>query len=164
MARIAGVDIPKNKRGVFYPLQTFSKDKQVDFSIIPICLESEYPGDFSLLETLAKCISENVYKIDSKQRQALHVAAVFVSNFTNHMYKLGSDICNDNNIPFDILKPLIVETADKIMHLSPQEAQTGPAIRNDKKTLEKHLEFIKDQNQKNIYNTITESIQNVKKL
>ncbi len=154
----------KNKRGVFYPLQTFSKNKEVDFSIIPLCLESEYPGDFSLLETLAKCISKNVYSIDSKQRQALHVAAVFVSNFTNHMYKLGSDVCNENNIPFDILKPLISETADKIMQLTPQKAQTGPAVRNDQNTIEKHLEFIKDEDKKNIYKIITASIQNVKKL
>ena len=105
-----------------------------------------------------------MYSIDSKQRQALHVAAVFVSNFTNHMYKLGSDVCNENNIPFDILKPLISETADKITQLSPQKAQTGPAVRNDQKTIEKHLEFIKDEDKKNIYKIITASIQNVKKL
>lgn len=151
----------KNKRGVFYPLQTFSKNKKVDFRTVPLCLESEYPGDYALLETLAKEISNSVYSISSQQRQALHVAAVFVSNFTNHMYKMGNDICNDNNIPFDILKPLILETADKVMQLLPQKAQTGPAIRNDEKTIEKHLDFVTDKNQKKIYSIITQSIQNV---
>lgn len=154
----------KNKRGVFYPLQTFSKSKKVDFSKIPLCLETEFIEDYKVLEKLAKSASQNIYSIDSYQRQALHVAAVFVSNFTNHMYKIGSDISNVNNIPFDILKPLILETADKITTLSPEKAQTGPAIRNDKMTIEKHLNFLKDKNQKEIYRLITQSIQNGKKL
>lgn len=154
----------KNKRGVFYPLQTFSKNKEVDFKHIPLCLETEFVEDYLPLNQLAHLISHSVYKIDSQQRQALHVAAVFVSNFANHMYKIGNDISSQNNIPFDILKPLILETADKITRLSPTEAQTGPAIRNDEKTIERHLNFLKDENQKEIYTLLTQSIQNVKKL
>ena len=153
-----------NKRGVFYPLQTFSKSKEVDFKTIPLCLESEFEQDYPTLQQLANYISDSVYKIDSQQRQALHVAAVFVSNFTNHMYKIGNDISEENNIPFDILKPLIQETADKITKLCPVDAQTGPAARNDTKTIERHLDFLKDENQKAIYTLITQSIQNVKKL
>lgn len=149
----------KNRKGAFYPLQTFSKNKDVDFKEIPICLESEQESDYYILKKLAESISLLTYSIDTKQRQALHVAAVFVNNFTNHLYAIGSDICMDNNIPFDILKPLVAETADKIRTLSPIEAQTGPARRNDTTTLQRHLDFIKDDTQKAIYTLLTQSIQ-----
>lgn len=149
----------KNRRGVFYPLQTFSKNKEVDFKQIPLCLESENEEDYLTLEKLAKSISPLTYSISSQQRQALHVAAVFVNNFTNHLYAIGNDICNENNIPFDILKPLIKETADKIQSLSPLDAQTGPAKRNDTTTIQRHLDFIKDPMQEDIYTLLTKSIQ-----
>lgn len=149
-----------NRKGVFYPLQTFSKNKSVNFKTIPICLESENATDFQLLKKVADAISDAVFAINSEQRKALHVAAVFANNFTNHMYKIGNDICIENNVPFEILKPLIQETADKIMQLSPNEAQTGPAIRNDFNTINAHLAFLSDENQKNIYKLLTQSIQN----
>jgi len=149
----------KNRRGVFYPLQTFSKNKEVDFTIIPFCLETEHEEDFTTLATLASVLSRSVYSINSKQRQSLHVAAVFVSNFANHMYTLGSQICDENNIPFDILKPLINETADKIKTLPPLNAQTGPAVRNDVTTLQRHLNFLQDENKKEVYTLLTQSIQ-----
>ncbi len=149
----------RNRRGVFYPLQTFSKNKDIDFKKIPICLESEYEKDYAVLEKLANALSDTVYNIDSAQRKALHVAAVFVSNFSNHMYAIGSTICNENDIPFGILNPLIMETADKVNTLSPIRAQTGPAVRHDETTIEKHLDFLKDENQKNIYTILTRSIQ-----
>lgn len=148
-----------NRRGVFYPLQTFSKNKNVDFSTVPICLESEYASDYPTLLLLAEALSKSVYKINTAQRQALHVSAVFVSNFVNHLYGIGNAICEENNIPFDILKPLLQETANKIITLSPLEAQTGPAVRNDKTTLKKHLDFLQDENQKAIYTLLTQSIQ-----
>lgn len=149
----------KNRRAVFYPLQTFSKGKKVNFKEIPICLESENADDFHLLESLAKNISDNVYDINSEKRKALHVAAVFVSNFVNHLYKIGSDICQENQIPFEILKPLIVEVADKINYLEPKEAQTGPAKRGDRNVIEAHLKFLDTQPQiQNIYQTLTQSI------
>lgn len=154
----------KNKRGVFYPLQTFSKNKEVNFSEIPICLETENTSDYATLEKLAKSISNSVNKIDGKQRKALHVSAVFVCNFTNHLYQIGNEICKENNIPFHILQPLIEETAQKIKTLSPQEAQTGPAVRNDSKTIEKHIDFLTKSTQKEIYKILTKSIQNVEKL
>ncbi|MEZ4853786.1 Rossmann-like and DUF2520 domain-containing protein [Flavobacterium sp.] len=153
----------KNRKGVFYPLQTFSKNKVVDFSTIPICLEAENKEDYSLLESLANAISNNVYSISSEQRKSLHVAAVFVSNFVNHLYSIGSEICKENDVPFEILKPLIQEVANKIETLSPKEAQTGPALRNDTKTIEKHLKFLKDSNYYDIYQLLTQSIQNVAK-
>jgi predicted short-subunit dehydrogenase-like oxidoreductase (DUF2520 family) len=148
----------KNK-GVFYMLQTFSKDKEIDFSKVPFCLEAENKADYLLLEKLAQAIGVKVYSINSKQRKALHVAAVFVNNFTNHLYKIGNDICEENKVPFEILYPLIDETAQKIKILSPQKAQTGPAIRNDKKTVKNQLDLLNNEQQK-IYKMITKSIKN----
>ena len=154
-----------HRKGVFYPLQTFTKNKTIDFSTVPICLESQNATDYQLLQFVARTISNSIFAINSEQRKALHVAAVFVNNFVNHLYQLGNDICTENKIPFEILKPLIKETADKILSLSPLEAQTGPAKRNDLATIDSHLSFIEDQNQKNIYKILTQSIQNnVKKL
>jgi predicted short-subunit dehydrogenase-like oxidoreductase (DUF2520 family) len=148
----------KNRRGVFYPLQTFSKVKPVDFNQIPIALEAENQDDYALLETVANSISSHVYQINSEQRKALHVAAVFVCNFVNHLYKIGNDICDENNLPFDLLKPLILETADKIVSLSPTDAQTGPAKREDTVTINEHLKFLKNTTQKDIYKLLTQSI------
>jgi len=149
-----------NRKGVFYPLQTFSKNKVVDFNTIPICLESQNATDFQLLEKVAKSISSKVFAINSHQRKALHVAAVFVNNFVNHLYLIANDICNEHQVPFDILKPLLLETAEKVQTLSPKEAQTGPAKRHDRHTIETHLQLLTDENQKNIYKILTQSIQN----
>jgi predicted short-subunit dehydrogenase-like oxidoreductase (DUF2520 family) len=147
------------RKGVFYMLQTFSKDKKVNFNEVPFCLEAENEKDHKLLETLATSIGKKIYKINSEQRKTLHVAAVFVNNFTNYMYKIGNDICEKNNVPFEILQPLIKETASKIDYLSPKNAQTGPAIRNDEKTIKNHLNLL-DTNQQKIYKILTKSIQN----
>lgn len=156
----------KNRRGVFYPLQTFTKDKEVDFSKIPICLESEVDDDYTTLEDLAEAINTKHYLISSNQRKSLHVAAVFVNNFTNHLYQIGKEICAEHQLPFEILKPLIAETAEKVQHLSPLEAQTGPAKRNDQNTIQAHLALLTNNMQKEIYKILTQSIQqsNVKKL
>ena len=155
----------KNRPGVFYPLQTFSKSKEVDFKTIPICIETKNEKDFEILEKVAKSISNTVYKINSEQRKALHIAAVFVCNFVNHLYQIGNDICIENDLPFDILKPLIQETANKILTLSPNQAQTGPAKRKDTQTINAHLSFLSDENQKEIYKMLTKSIiDNGKKL
>jgi len=149
----------KNRKGVFYPLQTFSKNKEIDFSIIPLCLEAENTFDFRVLETVAKSISNAVFAINSDQRKALHVAAVFVNNFTNHLYHIGQEICEEHQVPFEILRPLIQETAEKINTLNPGDAQTGPAKRNDLVTIDAHLAYLTNENQKNIYKLITQSIQ-----
>jgi len=150
----------KNRRGIFYPLQTFTKGKEVDFGQIPICLESENESDFDLLEKVAQSISNNAFKSDEKQRKALHISAVFVNNFVNEMYRIGNEICEENKVPFEILKPLILETVNKVMTLSPKEAQTGPAKRNDKQTIEAHLDFLSNENHATIYKILTQSIQN----
>ena len=154
----------KNRKGVFYPLQTFTKGKKVDFTPIPICLEAENEQDYQLLEQLGNSISKKVFNINSEQRKSLHVAAVFVCNFVNHLYQIGNEICEANQIPFEVLHPLIKETAQKILELTPKEAQTGPALRNDTQTIEKHLDFLSNENYKTIYQLLTQSIQNGNKL
>ncbi len=148
-----------NRRGVFYPLQTFSKDKMVDFSAVPFCLEAEKNEDARLLKELASLLSEKTYQISSKQRNVLHVSAVFVNNFTNYLFSIGNDICNEHDIPFEILHPLIQETAKKIITVQPDQAQTGPAVRNDTETIERHLKILSNSSQKEIYETLTKAIQ-----
>ena len=146
-------------KGVFYMLQTFSKEKEIDFSAVPFCLEAENDEDYLLLERVARTIGVKIYAVNSKQRKALHVAAVFVNNFTNHLYAIGNDICEKNQVPFEILHPLIQETSEKIKILSPKKAQTGPAIRNDERTIKNHLEGL-PKDQRKIYKLITQAIKN----
>jgi len=148
-----------NTPSVFYPLQTFTAGKKVDFKAIPLCIEASSKNDLLLLEILAKSISDNVYHIDSKQRKALHIAAVFVNNFVNHLYQKGEEICAENDVSFDILKPLILETAKKVTELSPLKSQTGPAKRNDNKVIEQHLSDLNTTTQQEIYTLLTKSIQ-----
>ncbi len=145
-------------KGVFYPLQTFSKNHKVNFNEIPICIEAENRNDFSLLKKLANSISDKVYPIDSSQRKYLHVSAVFTNNFVNQLYKIGNDICNQNDIPFEVLQPLILESAKKIATNNPTDIQTGPAYRDDQKTISNHLELLSGD-EKKIYKLLTESIQ-----
>jgi len=146
-----------SKKGVLYFPQTFSKKRTIDFSNIPICIETENKEDLIILHQFSEEISKNIYFINSEQRQRLHLAAVFVNNFANIMYKIGNDICSNTNVPFDILKPLILETASKIGEISPYEAQTGPAKRNDTKTISKHKKLL-HKNQKEIYTLLTDFI------
>ena len=154
-----------NRKGVFYPLQTFTKGKKVNFQTIPICLEAENASDYKIIEKVAQAISTKVSNIDSQQRKALHLAAVFVNNFTNHLYQIGKEICEENQIPFEILQSLILETAQKITSISPEKAQTGPAIRNDSQTIAAHEQLLTNQQQLKLYKILTQSIQdNVKKL
>ena len=145
--------------GIFYPLQTFSKQKEVDFNQIPLCLEANQQENLNLLNKVAQAIGGPVHLIDSAQRKALHVAAVFVNNFTNYLYTIGEELCNAHKVPFSVLQPLIAETADKIKHLPPSLAQTGPAARGDQKILEDHLLYLTKESHQKIYQLISASIQ-----
>jgi predicted short-subunit dehydrogenase-like oxidoreductase (DUF2520 family) len=145
----------KNRNGVFYPLQTFSKDKELNFRTIPICLEAEQIEDLELLKELGFELSDRVEVIDSQKRATLHLAAVFVNNFVNHLYTIGHNLLDDVSLSFDLLKPLIIETANKIDCIPPSEAQTGPAIRNDQKTIENHLHLLKNNTDKEIYQMLS---------
>ena len=146
------------RKGVFYPLQSFSKKKKVDFKNIPICLESETNEDLQKLEELVSLLQSKSYLLSSHQRKKIHVAAVFANNFSNHMYTIANEICEKYNIPFDILHPLIEETTNKIKIITPEKAQTGPAKRNDAETIENHLNLL-SKKQQEIYLKITQSIQ-----
>ncbi|MFO7979089.1 MAG: Rossmann-like and DUF2520 domain-containing protein [Bacteroidales bacterium] len=148
-----------SRTGVLYPLQTFSKNVPVRLSEVPLCLETRSREDMQLLDHLASTLSHSVFHIASEKRRLLHVAAVFVCNFTNHMYTLGADLVNSGGLPFDMLRPLIAETARKAMNSSPQDLQTGPAIRQDQKTLQAHNELLHGlQDMQNLYNFVTQSI------
>lgn len=125
--------------GVFYPLQTFSKTKEVNFSTVPLCIEGADDGITNQLLTLAWTISQNVYKVDSAQRKILHLAAVFACNFPNYLYYAAGSLLKQHDLDFDMLKPLILETAEKVQAHLPQDVQTGPAVRNDEKTMNAHL-------------------------
>ena len=145
--------------GVFYPLQTFSKNKALDFSQIPICLEANNAENLNLLKTVANAMGGPIHLIDSIQRKALHVAAVFVNNFTNHLYTIGEELCKEHQVPFSVLLPLIQETAQKITQLSPSEAQTGPAKRGDQKIIDDHLQHLSLQKHQQLYQLISAAIQ-----
>ncbi|HLV39387.1 DUF2520 domain-containing protein [Xanthomarina sp.] len=148
----------KNRRGVFYPLQTFSKAAELDFKNVPICIETIGKKDYPLLKSLAEAIGSDHYKVNSDQRKALHLAAVFVNNFTNQLYRIAHEITEAEGVEFDILKPLILETAKKVQNISPFLAQTGPAKRNDKKTIKRHLDQLENEEHKAIYNLMTNAI------
>ena len=148
---------PEN-RGVFYPLQTFTKGKMVDFSSIPIFIEAEETVSLEALRKLAQSISGNVHHIDSEQRKKLHLAAVFVNNFTNYLYSIGEELSLEEGLSFDLLKPLILETAEKIKTVPPKEAQTGPARRNDVKSMESHLELLNNKEHMALYKLLSQAI------
>ncbi|MEI7828156.1 MAG: DUF2520 domain-containing protein [Prolixibacteraceae bacterium] len=145
--------------GVFYPLQTLSKQKEVDFSTIPICIEANSTDNLKKLNELAYLISGQVFHIDSAKRRQLHLAAVFVCNFVNHLYSIGAHLLQDQNLDFDILKPLILETAQKVMTFPPEEVQTGPAVRGNEAIMEIHLKMLEQYPEwQNIYSLISQDI------
>lgn len=156
------MDILKNTSknyGVFYPLQTFSKSKKIEFKNIPICLEASNADTYKALDSIANGISDTVRKVNSKQRKAIHVAAVFACNFSNHLYAIAEQILKENKLSLDILKPLIQETADKIKNNSPLKMQTGPAKRGDKKIMDAHLKMLAEKKEyQQLYKLLSQSI------
>jgi predicted short-subunit dehydrogenase-like oxidoreductase (DUF2520 family) len=161
------MDIFKNnweKYGVLYPLQTLSKSVKCNFSNVPLCIEASDKDHYEKLMEFGKKISSKVFQINSDQREYLHIAAVFASNFTNHMYAIASDILENKNISFEILHPLLDETLRKAKYNNPAEVQTGPAMRGDKLILDKHIEKLSSlPAYQKIYNFISQSIYNAKK-
>ena len=131
--------------GIFYPLQTFSKDRPADFSTIPFCIDGNRKNVRTKLSKLAEGLSPTVSLITDDQRAVLHVAAVFVNNFTNALFGAGKEILDEKNIPFELLTPLILETAKKVQNNSPLSMQTGPAKRGDQATITKHQTLLKHQ-------------------
>lgn len=145
--------------GVFYPLQTFVKNKDVDFSDVPVCVEGSSTQVENVLLELGREISRDVRLINSEQRLIIHIAAVFVSNFTNFMYLMGQDVLHNADISFDILLPLIRETADKVSKSLPGDVQTGPAMRGDEGVLDNHLKMLEhDARKMEIYRQMSRYI------
>ena len=145
--------------GVFYPLQTFSRSRDVDFSEIPIFIESNSIKNEELLINLAREISNSVSVLNSENRKMLHISAVFACNFANHFYTMAAEILRSKNIPFDVLKPLILETAKKVQDLSPEKAQTGPAVRFDENIINSHLQALNNFGEyRQLYMSVSKSI------
>lgn len=150
----------RNRQGVFYPLQSFSKeDQNINFSEIPILIEAQDSKDVKTLRILAEVISNYVQEINSDQRRKLHLAAVFANNFANHMFTVAKEICVESNIPYNFLHALIRKTADKAILNGPIESQTGPAKRRDKNVLKTQEAALKNAQHKEIYKTITQALQ-----
>ena len=148
----------QTKRGVFYPLQTFSKDQSISFNDIPICLEANHPDVLNILEELGNQLTNKVVRLNSIQRRKLHLGAVLVNNFSNHLYSLADDYLMRCDLPFELLHPLIAETAHKAISVGPHKAQTGPAKRGDQNTVNRHLNEITDVELQEIYKLLSASI------
>jgi predicted short-subunit dehydrogenase-like oxidoreductase (DUF2520 family) len=145
--------------GVFYPLQTFSKAKEVDFEEIPILVEGENKATEKELIALAKSLSNEVQAVNSDQRRTLHMAAVFACNFTNHLLTISKNILETEDLSFDLLRPLLLETVYKALELGPENAQTGPAARKDLATIKSHLNSLRiNPELAQIYRLLSESI------
>ncbi|MGI4803549.1 MAG: Rossmann-like and DUF2520 domain-containing protein [Janthinobacterium lividum] len=145
--------------GVFYPLQTFSKVRELDFWSVPLCIESTDKNSMQVLLDLGRTISNNVQMIDSDQRKTLHVAAAFACNFPNYLFGVAANLLQQKQMNFDLLKPLILESALKVQEFLPQNVQTGPAIRRDEKTMQTHLDLLKEQpNLQEIYRLLSQGI------
>lgn len=153
------IDETGNPQAVFYPLQTFSHGRRLSFKDIPVFLECKGEDDLAKLKTLADSITDKVYIIDGHQRKSLHLAAVFVCNFVNHMLASGEKIVEKEGFDFGILKALIMETFHKAMEKGPGSSQTGPAVRNDINTIEKHIDLLSFSPElQNMYSVVSDSI------
>lgn len=140
-------------------MQTFSKQREVNFEEVPFFVEANSQEDAELLKAIAGTLSEKVYEVTSEQRKSLHLAAVFTCNFTNHMYALAAELLDKYHLPFEVMLPLIDETARKVHELAPHDAQTGPAVRYDENVINHHLTMLEDTPKlQEIYKLISKSI------
>lgn len=144
--------------GVLYPMQTFSKNKEVNFKEIPVFVEANNEDSLQVVKRLAATVSDHLYELSTEQRKYLHLAAVFACNFTNHCYDLAAKVLEPHGIPFSVMLPLIDETARKVHELSPHDAQTGPAVRYDENVINRQMALIDDENTRQIYKLLSQSI------
>lgn len=146
--------------GVIWPPQSLSKQKKITFSSVPICYGASSEKLDKRLKQLLKKVSHHLQLVNEDQKAALHLAAVFANNFTNHMYHIAYDLCEKHQLDFSLLYPIIAETAQKIIGEKPSDMQTGPAIRDDEKTIKKHKALLKNHiDYKRLYSLISKSIQ-----
>jgi len=147
--------------GFAWPPQSISKNKEIDFTDVPICIGASDRKTEQSIRQLFSLISQNIYTLTDKQKLALHLAAVFANNFSNHMFQLAYEICAEHELDFQLLHPILLETSKKVIDNIPKDVQTGPAIRHDSTTLQKHLHVLKsDSNKKKIYQLLSDSIKN----
>ena len=149
------------RRGVLYPMQTFSRERAVDFAAIPLFIEASSADDLRLLHALSGSLSDNVYEMSSAERAYLHIAAVFCCNFANHLATLAAGLLARHDIPFSVMLPLLDETTRKLHHLPPLQAQTGPAVRGDRTVVATQHALLQqegEQHMADIYQLLSESI------
>lgn len=144
--------------GVLYPLQTFSKSREINFREVPCFIEGSDAATLNIIDGLARSISDCVVGMPSEKRKSLHLAAVFACNFTNHCYRLAERVLADADIDFSLALPLIDMTARKVHDMSPSDAQTGPAIRYDETVINRHLDMLTDDTMRQIYRMMSQSI------
>lgn len=145
--------------GVLYPLQSFTKKRVLDFGEIPLCIEACNEKVLSQVREVAELLSGSVQEISSGKRKHLHLAAVFANNFTNHLYGVAGKLLEEEGLDFALLRPLIFETAHKVMLMSPENAQTGPARRGDEGILNMHKTLLKDKKKlQTLYTLLSDSI------
>ena len=147
------------RKGVFYPLQSFTKDRSLSFDQLPFCIEAEEQKDRQLLSDLAQHLGGVPHILNSEKRAYVHMIAVWVNNFSNHMLHIGSSLSHKNQIPFEMFYPLIKETYQKALSMGTKNTQTGPALRRDQRTIDKHLDLLQEENIKKLYLNLTSSIQ-----
>lgn len=147
----------RQRYGVFYPMQSFSKQIATDFTEVPFFIEAVNDGVALEIEALAQRLSQRVFHATSEQRRRLHIAAVFACNFANHLWTLADDVLRDAELPFDVMLPLISTTVDKLKRLSPAESQTGPAMRRDHRVMQSHMDML-DKDKALIYKTLSDNI------
>jgi predicted short-subunit dehydrogenase-like oxidoreductase (DUF2520 family) len=147
--------------GVLYPMMTFTRGRPLDFRNVPVCIEASTDKSLAVIERMAGRLSNRVYRLDSEQRKTLHIAGIIASNFSNHMYRLSHDFLRARGMDFGLLRPLIMETASKVMEMDPGEAQTGPASRNDSQVIGQHIELLKGHPElQKLYTFVSDSIAN----
>ncbi|MDR2955549.1 MAG: DUF2520 domain-containing protein [Prevotella sp.] len=144
--------------GVLYPFQTFTKGRNIEWKKIPLFTEASDNKTLSVINAIARQLSDRIVELSSDKRRYLHLTGVFACNFTNHMYALSEFFLKEAGLSFDVALPLIDETSSKVHSLSPKDAQTGPAVRFDQKVMNDHLSIIEDETTKSIYKLISESI------
>jgi predicted short-subunit dehydrogenase-like oxidoreductase (DUF2520 family) len=156
---LSALELFTDNAGVFYPLQTFSKTRELDFWQVPLCIEGASDDIIQTLWQLAHTISNSVHRVSSDQRKTLHLAAVFACNFPNYLYQAAYDLLRNNGLSFDVIRPLILETAQKVLQAIPASVQTGPAVRNDARTMQAHLDMLENNDQlKQLYQLLSQAI------
>lgn len=165
LAHVAGaaplsyISARHKRRAVFYPLMSLKADAEIPLSQIPFCLEADSEKDLEWLEQLTESLGAKSYRIDSEQRKYLHLAAVISQNFSNHLYHKAFEILKNQEMDPRVLLPLLENSLHKLHRQDPRELQTGPALRHDHETIQKHLQLLENNIDKNIYSLLSKSIQ-----